>query len=68
MLLHVNFSYTINEISIDENYFSIIDENEKEELFWNCSKLIKKILKYTFFQNILNYLIVQRVTLRKVQR
>ena len=42
MLLHVNFSYTINEINIDENYFSIIDENEQEEHFLELFKTNKE--------------------------
>ena len=42
MLLHVNFSYTIKEINIDENYFSIIDENEQEEHFLESFKTNKE--------------------------
>ena len=68
MLLHVNFSYTINEINIDETYFSIIDENEQEEHFLELFKTNKEDIEICFLSNILNYLIVQRVTLRKVQR
>ena len=42
MLLHVNFSYTINEINIDGNYFSIIEENEKGKHFLELFKTNKE--------------------------
>ena len=38
----MNFSYTISEINTEENDFSIIDENEKEEHFLELFKTDKE--------------------------
>ena len=67
MLLHVNFSYTINEINVEENYFSIIDENEQEEHFLELFKTNKEDLEICILSKYFKLLIVQLVTLRKDQ-